>query len=54
MLKLSAGEHRLKVAFDPSLGEQGHWLDTFYLTNDFSFRPDGWDPRIDFHKTKRR
>ena len=54
VLKLSAGEHRLKVAFDPSLGEQGHWLDTFYLTNDFSFRPDGWDPRIDFHKTKRR
>jgi hypothetical protein len=53
VLRLPAGEHTLRVAFDPSLKQEGHWLEKLFLTNDFSFRPEGWDPRADFAKRRR-
>jgi hypothetical protein len=53
VLRLPAGEHTLRVAFDPTLRENGHWLEQLILTNDFAFRPQGWDPRADFTKRRR-
>jgi hypothetical protein len=53
VLRLQAGGHTLRIAFDPSLKQEGHWLEKLFLTNDFSFRPEGWDPRADFAKRRR-
>lgn len=47
---LKAGAHTLAVAFEPTHAPNGPRLAAVYLSNDPSYRPPGFDPRIDFTK----
>ena len=49
-VKLTAGAHALIVAFDPTHAPRGPRLAAVYLSSDPSYRPPGFDPRIDFVK----
>ena len=49
-LSLKAGAHTLSVAFEPTHAPSGPRLSAVYLSNDPSYRPPGFDPRVDFRK----
>jgi hypothetical protein len=49
-LTLKAGPHALAVAFEPTHAPNGPRLSAVYLSNDPSYRPPGFDPRVDFRK----
>lgn len=49
-LDLAAGAHTLAVAFEPTHAPNGPRLATVYLSSDPSYRPPGFDPRVDFSK----
>jgi len=49
-LSLKAGTHTLSVAFEPSHAPNGPRLSALYLSSDPSYRPPGFDPRVDFRK----
>lgn len=49
-VSLAAGAHTLGVAFDPTHAPRGPRLAAVYLSSDPSYRPPGYDPRIDFVK----
>ncbi len=49
-LRLEAGDHTLTVAFEPTHAPNGPRLATVYLSSDPSYRPPGFDPRVDFRK----
>ncbi|MCC7491264.1 MAG: fibronectin type III domain-containing protein [Fimbriimonadaceae bacterium] len=49
-LDLSAGTQRVGVEFEPTQSPRGPRLATVWLSSDPSFRPPGYDPRIDFVK----
>lgn len=52
--QLSAGKHTVTFKFDPKLGkDEQHIFETLILSNDHSYRPDGYDPRADFKKAPR-
>ncbi|NCO93815.1 MAG: hypothetical protein GW880_21085, partial [Armatimonadetes bacterium] len=47
---LNAGPHTLSVAFEPTHAPNGPRLSAVFLSNDPSYRPPGYDPRVDFRK----
>jgi hypothetical protein len=49
-LALKSGSHVLSVAFEPTHAPNGPRLADVYLSNDPSYRPPGFDPRVDFRK----
>jgi hypothetical protein len=49
-LTLQAGRHSLSVAFEPTHSPIGPRLSAVFLSNDPSYRPPGFDPRVDFRK----
>jgi len=49
-LSLGAGSHVLSVAFEPTHAPNGPRLSAVYLSSDPSYRPPGFDPRVDFRK----
>ena len=52
--QLAAGKHTFIFKFDPKLGkEDPHFFENLILSNDHSYRPDGYDPRADFKKAPR-
>lgn len=49
-LTLKSGSHNLSVAFEPTHAPNGPRLSAVYLSSDPSYRPPGFDPRVDFRK----
>ena len=49
-LTLKSGPHTLSVAFEPTHALSGPRLSAVYLSSDPSYRPPGFDPRVDFRK----
>jgi len=49
-LTLKSGSHTLSVAFEPTHAPNGPRLSAVYLSSDPSYRPPGFDPRVDFRK----
>ena len=49
-LTLLAGRHSLSIAFEPTHSPLGPRLSAVFLSNDPSYRPPGFDPRVDFRK----
>lgn len=49
-LTLKSGPRSLSVAFEPTHAPNGPRLSAVYLSNDPSYRPPGFDPRVDFRK----
>jgi hypothetical protein len=49
-LTLKSGSHTLSVAFEPTHAPNGPRLAAVYLSNDPSYCPPGFDPRVDFRK----
>ena len=47
---LKPGSHTLSVEFEPTHAPNGPRLSAVYLSNDPSYRPPGFDPRVDFRK----
>lgn len=47
---LARGQHTLSVGFDPKHSPNGPRLSAVFLSNDPSYRPPGFDPRVDFRK----
>jgi len=51
---LPKGPHTVTFKLDPKLGKDDqHAFEKLILTNDHSHRPEGYDPRADFKKTRR-
>jgi hypothetical protein len=49
-ITLTPGAHTLSVGFDPVHAPNGPRLAAVQVSNDPSYRPPGFDPRIDFVK----
>ncbi len=49
-LTFKSGPHTLSVAFEPTHAPNGPRLSAVYLSSDPSYRPPGFDPRVDFRK----
>jgi hypothetical protein len=49
-LSLKPGSHALSVTFEPNHASNGPRLGAVYLSTDPSYRPPGFDPRVDFRK----
>ena len=49
-LTLKSGPRTLAVAFESTHAPNGPRLSAVYLSNDPSYRPPGFDPRVDFRK----
>jgi len=49
-LDLKGGDHSLTVAFEPTHAPNGPRLAAVVLSSDPSYRPPGFDPRVDFVK----
>ena len=53
VFKLPPGQHTVVLTLDPKLGEDRHIFEQLAASNDHSHRPEGYDPRADFKKSKR-
>jgi hypothetical protein len=47
---LKPGKHTISITLDPKVGDLQHAFGKLWITNDHSFRPEGYDPRANFLK----